>query len=147
MFNMPRKIPFTAVPHVEGGSDYKFSMASYIVGIIIFVVGTLLGCYILPTALTLFHWATWITALIMWAGFAGYLIAYDPKRLRAFLAAYFSGLGMVLLIATIFGGNIMIDGGGMLIRPLKILPIIGAFISIVKTYLIGSIPDIVITRW
>ena len=125
-------------------------MATYIVGISIFFVGTVLGFYVLPTALTLFHWATWIVASLMWVGFAFYLVAYDPKRLRAFLACYFSGFGVVLLAATVFGSHIFPEngeGGSLILRLMQVLPIVGAFSSIVKTYMIGAMPDMVVARW
>lgn len=143
---MLKRIPFTAVPVATDG-EYQFSIATYIVGLVIFFVGTVLGFYILPKALTLFHWVTWTVALFMWVGFAAYLLAFDPKRLRAFLAAYFSGLGVVLLVATVFGDHLMTEGGGPIIRTLQVLPILGAFGSIVETYFIGAVPDMVVARW
>lgn len=129
----------------QAGPLGSFSPARYATGLALASVGTVLAVYISPTSLGAYHWAVLLLAFAMFIGFSMYLSLHNPMRLRAFLREYFVALIVIIAAPMVFSGGMF--AAGVFGRIMQILPVLAAFVAIVKTYLMGAEPDMVVEKW
>lgn len=132
----------------QAGPLGSFSPARYATGLALASVGTVLAVYISPTSLGTYHWAVLLLAFAMFIGFSMYLALHNPMRLRAFLRGYFTALLVTIAAPMLFSGvtEVLLEVG-VIGRVLQMLPVLAAFVAIVKTYLMGAAPDMVVEKW
>lgn len=123
----------------------SFSPARYATGLALASVGTALAVYISPTSLGAYHWAVLLLAFAMFIGFSMYLALHNPMRLRAYLREYLVALIVIIAAPMVFSGGMF--AAGVFGRIMQMLPVLAAFVAIVKTYLMGAAPDMVIEKW
>lgn len=125
-------------------------MTRLCVGTAIVLVGTILGFYLVPEALHVYHWATLIIAMVCCDAYAFYLYMYEFSRLRAYMQHYFCAFGVLLALAFVQS-----SGAGELVasqeftivsKLVAVAPFLAALYAIAATHLMGAVPSVVIAR-
>lgn len=111
------------------------------IGIAIALVGTILGGYLLPNSMRAYSPWMLLGSCVMLAIYGAYLFVADSRRLPVLLQGYLIAL-TVVLIAPLISGAILSNTS----RIMFVLPLVAVFIAIVRTHLIGVIPDVVVGR-
>jgi len=126
--------------------DLKTKEVRFMAGIGLGAVGTLLVVYLMPGAVSAYHWSILLLALMASIGFAYFLFYSDyddpePVRLRLFLRLYFFAL-VTIFVAPGFFLNDMVQGISSAVpaiaRLLPVIPLVAVFVAIIVSFSVGS---------
>jgi hypothetical protein len=120
------------------------------VGAAIVLMGTILGFYLVPEALHVYHWPTLIIAMVCCDAYAYYLYMYEFARLRAYMQHYFCAFGALLALAFFqssgAGELIAAQDFSIVSKLVVVAPFLAALYAIAATHLMGAVPSVVIAR-
>ena len=111
-------------------------------------VGTCLAVYLIPNALSAYHWAILVTAFLTACGFASFLFFSDydqPEsiRLRFFLRYYLTAVAITFLAPVALADLAPVVSES---RFLKILPLFSLFVAMVAAFAKSSNVSTVLLR-